>query len=307
MSLDALLDAQNVLSEDLVVQGDAILKDGSVLATYLSQQNRIQWDWQALGVDPGLIEMAAKEAEMWDNWAEGEQIPPYTAKPTLAVWLKKYTALATSMTQAGVELDLRDKRVLDIGGSGKDAVYWLEKKPRSLDQIEVSLRSQVLFLARLEQAGYRREDAGMLRLHTLPAEKLPFRDGCMDFIFSRATIHHCRRPDILDEIVRVLKPGGTLCFIENYRGPLAYKLMLAHRWLLRRDRGSDDPMQHSQLRHLQSLLDGVSKHGGKANLVSTFHEHLHEWSRIGSLARSLCRHLPPHQSGLSVSVTAIKP
>lgn len=41
-------------------------------------------------------------------------------------------------------------------------------------------------------------------------EKLPFRDGTFDFLFTWAAIEHVPRPDlVLPEIERVLRPGGV--------------------------------------------------------------------------------------------------
>lgn len=43
------------------------------------------------------------------------------------------------------------------------------------------------------------------------AERLPFRDGCFDGIVTLAVLEHVRRPWVVArELVRVLKPGGTI-------------------------------------------------------------------------------------------------
>jgi len=43
------------------------------------------------------------------------------------------------------------------------------------------------------------------------AERLPFRDGCFDAVVTLAVLEHVRRPwQVAQELVRVLKPGGTL-------------------------------------------------------------------------------------------------
>ncbi|HEY3064888.1 MAG TPA: methyltransferase domain-containing protein [Methylomirabilota bacterium] len=47
------------------------------------------------------------------------------------------------------------------------------------------------------------------------AEALPFRSGLVDGCWSDRTFQHLARPDrALDELVRVLKPGGTLVVVD---------------------------------------------------------------------------------------------
>ena len=49
-------------------------------------------------------------------------------------------------------------------------------------------------------------------------EEIPFPDSHFDFIFSSTTLEHTERPErVLDEAIRVLKPGGCLqCVFPNY-------------------------------------------------------------------------------------------
>ena len=49
-------------------------------------------------------------------------------------------------------------------------------------------------------------------------EEIPFPDSHFDFIFSSTTLEHTESPErVLDEAVRVLKPGGCLQFVfPNY-------------------------------------------------------------------------------------------
>jgi len=55
---------------------------------------------------------------------------------------------------------------------------------------------------------------------TAIGEELPFDDGAFDIVLSDNVIDHAERPlSILDEIVRVLKPGGLLFFTVNIHHP----------------------------------------------------------------------------------------
>lgn len=52
-------------------------------------------------------------------------------------------------------------------------------------------------------------------------EELPFADAAFDIVLSDNVIDHATRPlAIIDEIVRVLKPGGLLFFTVNVHHPL---------------------------------------------------------------------------------------
>jgi ubiquinone/menaquinone biosynthesis C-methylase UbiE len=58
-----------------------------------------------------------------------------------------------------------------------------------------------------------------VKLHPCPAEALPFPDASLDMVIS--TLVLCTAKDVpksLAEAKRVLKPDGTLRFIEHVRG-----------------------------------------------------------------------------------------
>lgn len=233
---------------------DALAND-AVLGIYKPEQRRFEWDLSAMCVDPKLAAGVAEEARLWDDWAEitaqGTSSQPFVRKEkhTKAGWLLRYPTIDRALKSAGITLDLAGKTILDVGGSGKDLVYWLSEAPGRIDHVEVSPRSQALCLKNLT-------DLKVLQsvpvfFHTIPAEFLPFDENTYDFIFSRSTLHHCVRPDVLDEIFRVLKPGGSLLFAENFRGDFFYNVMRFDRWVRRRDRGTDDPLRKCHLRYCE--------------------------------------------------------
>ncbi len=60
-------------------------------------------------------------------------------------------------------------------------------------------------------------------------EELPFGDAAFDVVLSDNVIDHAERPlAIVDEIVRVLKPGGLLYFTVNIHHPLYSVASHAH-------------------------------------------------------------------------------
>lgn len=241
------------------LHGNMILNAGVEVGTWHPDQNRIEWSWDSLGVDSALIDMAQKEAALWDGWASGQKQEtsnlPREDKERFSIpgWLKRYPNIKGAFEGFGLSPNLCGMNVLDIGGSGKDMVYWLRDKPERVDQIEVSPKSQLLCQRRVQDV-LQGSSETPIYYHTMPAEHLPFDDGVFDFVFSRSTLHHCERPRIFAEIVRVMKPGGILLFIEPYLSRPIYWLMVARRKILRKDRGTDNPLRRQEIKVLEESL-----------------------------------------------------
>lgn len=100
-------------------------------------------------------------------------------------------------------------RVLEIGaGTGLNRLYlpagveWLPLEP------EVAHHRSILS---------RQSDAAIL---TASAEAIPLSDESMDAVISSLVLCSVGRPDrVLQEILRVLKPGGCLLFLEHVAAP----------------------------------------------------------------------------------------
>ncbi|MEO8648536.1 MAG: class I SAM-dependent methyltransferase, partial [Acidobacteriota bacterium] len=58
---------------------------------------------------------------------------------------------------------------------------------------------------------------------------MPFADAAFDVVLSDNVIDHAERPvEILDEMIRVLKPGGLLFFTVNIHHPVYELISKAH-------------------------------------------------------------------------------
>ena len=121
------------------------------------------------------------------------------------------------------------KKVLEIGvGLGADFVQWLQN---GADATGVDLTPAAIeqTKARLELEGF--QD---VPLQVSDAENLPFDDETFDLVYSWGVLHHS--PDTqraLDEVHRILKPGGT-ARIMIYRHPSWVGLMIWVRYALLR-------------------------------------------------------------------------
>ncbi len=107
-------------------------------------------------------------------------------------------------------IELRGRRVLDaMCGSGQMAAYLVEAGAH-VTGLDVSSHVLMQFGAKLPQA--------------VPVQgsilDSGFRDSCFDHVFVVGGLHHVH-PSVdkaLDEIYRILKPGGYFCFYEPHAG-----------------------------------------------------------------------------------------
>ncbi len=239
--------------DDLTVS----LPSGEVVGTFTPSEHRIQYSWERLGLSPDFLGDINREAATWDHWAAGESITYAPSKNlSVAALFQKSKALREAVRRHPELLTVEGKRILDIGGSCKDSVYFLTSGAARIDQVEVSATSQILALKRLD-AGLAARGLlwrGRMFFHTIPAERLPFADGVFDVVFSRSTIHHVRRPDVFREIHRVLKPAGRLFFIERYLSAPGQVAMRLSRAVRHAARGTDRPLTRSEIRFVDDVF-----------------------------------------------------
>ena len=109
--------------------------------------------------------------------------------------------------------------VLDMGcGPGASTSLILEKLgPQSLSAFDFDQAMVDRARRRLERRGL--DDKVDLRF--ADATQMPYEEGLFDAVFESGVVHHV--PDwrgALQEVSRVLKPGGRFCFAEPSRGRL---------------------------------------------------------------------------------------
>lgn len=129
------------------------------------------------------------------------------------------TTYATSSVHAGGPdlealvdaVPLESERILDVGCGTGHTTLAVASRARSV--IGVDLTEQMLAQARrlakergIENVTFARGDA----------EQLDYPDNAFDVIVSRYSAHHFPRPQrALDEIARVLVPGGTFLLVDT--------------------------------------------------------------------------------------------
>lgn len=122
----------------------------------------------------------------------------------------------------------RGHQVLEIGcGVGTDALQFLRSGAK-LTALDLSSRSVRLARARARQEGH------AARFLNADAEGLPFPDASFDLVYSWGVLHHT--PDTqaaIDEVCRVLRPGGTALVMLYHRHSLRCLLFYLRQGLLR--------------------------------------------------------------------------
>jgi ubiquinone/menaquinone biosynthesis C-methylase UbiE len=135
---------------------------------------------------------------------------------------KFFAATYDSMSRKTEAAGLRDMRhglISDAGGSvleiGGGTGANLKHYDGKLDSLVVT-EPEPAMLRRLQSKA--RDEAPLAKIMRAPAEDLPFEDASFDTVVS--TLVLCGVDDqarSVREIRRVLKPGGTLLFIEHVR------------------------------------------------------------------------------------------
>jgi SAM-dependent methyltransferase len=110
----------------------------------------------------------------------------------------------------------RGKRVLEIGfGLGSDLLSWAEG---GAEVYGIDITQEHLRLASRNFALHGQE----AKLQLADAAHIPYPDGHFDIVYSNGVLHHTRDIEAcLDEVNRVLKPGGRL-LISVYRRHSAF-------------------------------------------------------------------------------------
>jgi SAM-dependent methyltransferase len=224
------------------------------------QRNRQEWDRR--GVD--LHERIEHEQLHYDEWAQRQaiEIPRFpltvkiheNAKRTFPYPTEKWGFLP-QVGRILEGLDWHEKRVLQLGGSGMNAVKFAIAGSFPVLLIDPSLETLKLALNRVE--AYEVESS--VCVIQAIAEEMPFPDNFFDIVFAGNVLHHTLLEKSAREIYRVLKPGGTLCFIEPFEGSSLFKffrIILPYPGKEKRTSRYEYPLTWKDLRLLTNTFDG---------------------------------------------------
>lgn len=196
---------------------------------------------------PGLAARVAREADYWDSVVHESsrlqrRFGHVFACPN-AEWAERRHNEAIRKAVAG-------RIVLDYGcGDGDTSRQLLAQGARHVYGLDLSETAIALARQRgLEHATFQVGDA----------HRLPWPDQSFDVVVGRAILHHLDLPVATRELVRVLRPGGELLFVEPlYHNPLAALFRL----LTPRARTTDEkPLTRSEVLRMGRDFE-ASEHG----------------------------------------------
>jgi len=114
---------------------------------------------------------------------------------------------------------LKGKRVLEIGCGAGALSSQLAKHGARLNAVDLTENAVKLTRRRFELRGL---DGDIRRMD---AERLEFPEETFDFVWSWGVIHHSANTEaIIEQIHRVLKPGGQVSVMVYYRKSIVYLL-----------------------------------------------------------------------------------
>jgi ubiquinone/menaquinone biosynthesis C-methylase UbiE len=129
---------------------------------------------------------------------------------------------------AGIAKLGRGHRILEVGsGEGNSLIHLREKTGAELFGVDYAFRVCRAALEHPDEA-----------IHVVQGDAcgLPFDDGFFDFVYANAVLHHIvDQRKAVGEIVRVVKPGGGIAFIEPNR---FHPLQVAYGVLDKTERGT---------------------------------------------------------------------
>ena len=113
--------------------------------------------------------------------------------------------------------DLADACLIDVGTGTAQIPVELARRGTGCRGVAVDLAGEMLTLARRNVARARVEE--VVDVELVDAKSLPYDDDRFDGVISNSIIHHIAEPGVvLDEMLRVLKPGGLL-FVRDLLRP----------------------------------------------------------------------------------------
>jgi len=130
------------------------------------------------------------------------------------------SSLDDSFVRSVLRLGVDRGRALDVGtGAGEIPIKIAARRPR------LRITGIDLSPAMLKAARHRAREASVrVAFRRANARRLPFEDHSLDLVISNSLLHHLPDPvPVLDEMARLLKPGGAL-FVRDLRRPRADRI-----------------------------------------------------------------------------------
>lgn len=196
--------------------------------------------------DAGPVDAArlAREEAFHDGWASSVRAEEVMVRESFeACTAPEHRHILTELG------DLKGRSLLDLGcGLGEASVYFAT---RGAAVTACDLSGEMLETTKRVAAHH----GVTVKTHQAPAEKTGLPDGLFDVVYAGNMLHHVDIPVVLDEIRRVLRPGGVFVSWD----PLAHNPIInVYRRLAAGMRTEDEhPIQWSELSLFQDRFTSV--------------------------------------------------
>ncbi len=145
------------------------------------------------------------EIEFWDQRADADE---YRAKMAITpdeymsqeVWLQRWVEMLP---------DLQGQRVLDCGTGLGAIATWCAQRGGEVVGFDIAQG-----MARLA-VEYARQHGASIDMMASTFEELPLADHSIDIAVGQYILHHTDVDKSMDQLKRVVKPGGMALFVEN--------------------------------------------------------------------------------------------
>ena len=154
-----------------------------------------------------------RERAFHDVWAS--EVDPHELDPIRRAFCPTTPETTFALRALG---DVGDSRLLDLGCGPGETTTWFALQGAHVDAVDISPGMIQLTLALAARLGV----AGRVSAHVSPGESLPFPDASFDHVFGHDCLHHMEFDRALDEVRRVLRPGGRAVFAE----PLGHNALI---------------------------------------------------------------------------------
>lgn len=191
-----------------------------------------------------LSDIQRKEEAFHDEWADSINIDELMVD-------ESFTAICAYENRYIVQKmgTVAGKQLLDVGCGAGEASVFFAKNGAEVTATDIS----ACMLEVVDELATRH--GVVVETRKAEAEELPFEDDAFDLVYASNVLHHVNIPKALAEIRRILKPGGTACFIE----PLTYNPAInVYRQMAMTVRTEDEhPLRLADLKTFRSLFSEV--------------------------------------------------
>ena len=113
--------------------------------------------------------------------------------------------------------DVSGKKILDVGCGTGELLYVFENGYKNVEAHGLDISPKMLEKAKERTSNVEYKEGNV--------EKLPYDNDTFDIVVNSASFHHYENPQkALEEMRRVLKPGGKLYVLDSVRdyGPISF-------------------------------------------------------------------------------------